>query len=97
VHAGIDMQRGAALPAAGVDEIEMAVPISPDELSRKRMAILKHESQRKAMFAGSDTREFWQRAEDRNRATAKAYDALGLPEYEAIEGFVKWRPGWSSH
>jgi glucosamine-6-phosphate deaminase len=43
------------------------------------------------MFAGDDNREFWQRAEDRNRATAKAYDSLGLPEYEAIEGFVKFK------
>jgi len=75
----------------GVDEIEMAVPISPDELLQKRVAILKHESQRVAMFSGSDTREFWQRAEDRNRGTAKKYDDLGLPQYEAIEGFVKWK------
>jgi glucosamine-6-phosphate deaminase len=79
----------------GVDEIEMAVPLSPDELLKKRMAIFKHESQKdKAVFPGSDSREFWQRAEDRNRATAKAYDSLGLAEYEAIEGFVKWRPSW---
>jgi glucosamine-6-phosphate deaminase len=76
----------------GVDEIEMAVPLSPDELLKKRMAIFKHESQKdKAVFPGTDAREFWQRAEDRNRYTAKAYDALGLAEYEAIEGFVKWR------
>jgi len=76
----------------GVDEIEMAVPLSPDELLKKRMAIFKHESQKdKAVFPGSDSREFWQRAEDRNRATAQAYDALGLAEYEAIEGFVKWK------
>ena len=80
----------------GVDEIEMAVPLSPDELMRKRVAILKHESQRNAMFAGSDNREFWQRAEDRNRHTAKCYDQLGLPEYEAIEGFVKWKPAWKA-
>ena len=80
----------------GVDEIEMAVPISPDELMKKRMAILKHESQRVAMFSGSDNREFWQRAEDRNRGTAKQYDDLGLPQYEAIEGFVRWKPGWRS-
>jgi len=79
----------------GVDEIEMAVPLSPDELLKKRMAIFKHESQKdKAVFPGTDSREFWQRAEDRNRFTAKAYDALGLAEYEAIEGFVKWRPSW---
>nr|WP_206293323.1 glucosamine-6-phosphate deaminase [Humisphaera borealis] len=76
----------------GVDQIEMAVPLSPDEVSRKRIAIFKHESQKdKALFPGSDSREFWQRAEDRNRATAEAYDALGLAEYEAIEGFVRWK------
>jgi glucosamine-6-phosphate deaminase len=79
----------------GVEEIEMAVPLSPDELMKKRLAIFKHESQKdKAVFPGSDSREFWQRAEDRNRATAKTYDLLGLPEYEAIEGFVKWKPSW---
>jgi glucosamine-6-phosphate deaminase len=76
----------------GVDEIEMAVPLSPDEVQRKRVAIFKHESQKdKALFPGSDQREFWQRAEDRNRATAVAYDKLGLAEYEAIEGFVRWK------
>jgi glucosamine-6-phosphate deaminase len=76
----------------GVDEIEMAVPLSPDELMRKRMAIFKHESQKdKALFPGpNDPREFWQRAEDRNRNTAVLYDELGLAEYEAIEGFVRW-------
>lgn len=75
------------------ERIEMAVPISPQELLRKRTAIFKHQSQKdKAMFPGSDLREFWQRAEDRNRATAKIYDQLGLAEYEAIEGFVHWRP-----
>lgn len=76
----------------GADQIEMAVPLSPDEVQRKRIAIFKHESQKdKALFPGSDSREFWQRAEDRNRATAKAYDTLGLAEYEAIEGFVRWK------
>ncbi len=77
----------------GVDEIEMAVPLSPDELLRKRMAIFKHESQKdKALFPGpNDPREFWQRAEDRNRHTAVVYDKLGLAEYEAIEGFVRWK------
>jgi glucosamine-6-phosphate deaminase len=78
----------------GPEEIEMAVPLSPDEVERKRMAIFKHESQKdKALFPGAwDTREFWQRAEERNRATAQVYDKLGLPEYQAIEGFVKWSP-----
>ena len=76
----------------GTDEIEMAVPLSPDEVKRKRIAIFKHESQKdKALFPGTDEREFWQRAEDRNRATAVAYDKLGLAEYEAIEGFVRWK------
>jgi len=74
-----------------VDQIEMAVPISPEELMRKRRGIFKHQSQKDAaMFPGSDPREFWQRSEDRNRDTANRYNALGLPEYEAIEGFVKW-------
>jgi len=75
------------------EQIEMAVPLSPEELQRKRAAIFKHESQKdKALFPGIDDREFWQRAEDRNRATAKLYDQLGLAEYEAIEGFVRWQP-----
>ncbi|MEM8737930.1 MAG: glucosamine-6-phosphate deaminase [Planctomycetota bacterium] len=75
------------------EQIEMAVPISPEELQRKRAAIFKHESQKdRALFPGIDVREFWQRAEDRNRATAKLYDQLGLAEYEAIEGFVGWDP-----
>jgi glucosamine-6-phosphate deaminase len=74
-------------------EIDMAVPLSPDEVERKRMAIFKHESQKdRALFPGpTDSREFWQRAEDRNRDTARLYDRLGLPEYEAIEGFVLHR------
>ena len=77
----------------GVHEVEMAVPLSPDEVKRKRTAIFKHESQKdRAVFPGPvDPREFWQRAEDRNRATAELYDQLGLAEYEAIEGFVRWK------
>lgn len=75
------------------ETIDMAVAISPAELLRKRSAIFKHQSQKdRAMFPGIDKREFWQRAEDRNRATAALYDRLGLAEYEAIEGFVRWRP-----
>ena len=71
----------------------MAVPLSPDEVERKRMAIFKHESQKdRAVFPGpTDPREFWQRAEERNRDTAVRFDKLGLPEYEAIEGFVLHR------
>ncbi|MEZ4774530.1 MAG: glucosamine-6-phosphate deaminase [Bacteroidia bacterium] len=76
----------------GIEDIEMAVPISPIELRRKRNAIFKHQSQKdSALFPGSDPREFWQRAEDRNRRTAKIYDELGLPEYEAIEAFVRYK------
>jgi glucosamine-6-phosphate deaminase len=75
------------------DEIEMAVPISPIELSRKREAILRHQSQKEgAMFMGEDEREFWQRAEERNRSTANLYDQLGMAEYEAMEAFVKYYP-----
>ena len=74
-----------------VNEIEMAVPLSPNELKRKRRAIFKHQSQKdRPLFPGSDAREFWQRSEDRNRGTAEAYDSLGLAEYEAIEGFVRY-------
>ena len=74
------------------ERIEMAVPLSPSELSRKISAIYRHESQKdKALFPGDDEREFWQRAEARNRATARLYDALGLSEYEAIEAFVRWQ------
>ncbi len=74
-----------------LENIDMAVPISPDELLRKRRAIFKHQSQKdRPLFPGSDSREFWQRAEERNRGTAQAFDALGLPEYEAIEAFKRW-------
>ncbi|MEM7456554.1 MAG: glucosamine-6-phosphate deaminase [Planctomycetota bacterium] len=72
-------------------EIEMAVPLSPDEVMRKRTAIFKHQSQKdRALFPGTDQREFWQRAEDRNSRTARLYDELGMAEYQAIEGFVRW-------
>ncbi len=74
-------------------EVERVVPLSPKDLERKKMAIFRHQSQKdRAMFpGGSDTREFWQRAEDRNLHTAKTYDQLGLPEFYALEGFVQWR------
>jgi glucosamine-6-phosphate deaminase len=76
----------------GPHEIEMAVPLSPAEVDRKRTAIFKHESQKdRALFPGPDMREFWKRAEDRNRDTARLYDRLGLAEYEAIEAFVRWK------
>ncbi|MBL7871339.1 MAG: glucosamine-6-phosphate deaminase [Cyclobacteriaceae bacterium] len=74
-----------------IDQIEMAVPLSPDELMRKRRAVFKHQSQKdSAVFPGSDKREFWVRAEDRNHATAEAYNLLGLAEYEAMEAFVRY-------
>ena len=75
-----------------IDEIEMAVPISPDELMRKRKAIFMHQSQKDhPVFPGDDSREFWQRAEDRNKKTAHLYNVLGLAEYEAMEAFVRWK------
>lgn len=74
-----------------VEEIEMAVPLSPVDLMKKRKAIFKHQSQKDSpVFPGDDKREFWQRAEDRNRETASIYDQLGLTEYEAMEAFVKY-------
>ena len=74
-------------------EIERVVPLSPSDLERKKLAIFRHQSQKdRAMFPGAtDQREFWQRAEDRNRNTASLYDGLGLPEFFALEGFVQWR------
>ncbi|MDR2970018.1 MAG: glucosamine-6-phosphate deaminase [Tannerellaceae bacterium] len=76
-----------------MDHIEMAVPISPEELRMKRNAILKHQSQMEsAPFLGDDERLFWQRAEDRNKATAELYKDLGLASYEAIEAFVRYIP-----
>lgn len=74
-------------------QIEMAVPLSPEIVEKKKLAIFRHQSQKdRAMFpGGSDKREFWQRAEERNRETAKTYDALGLPEFYALEAFVLWK------
>ena len=76
-----------------IDHIEMAVPISPEELRNKRNAILRHQSQMEsAPYMGNDERLFWQRSEDRNRATAELYSQLGLASYEAIEAFVQYIP-----
>ncbi|MEG1617111.1 MAG: glucosamine-6-phosphate deaminase [Bacteroidales bacterium] len=76
-----------------VDHIEMAVPLSPEELRSKRNSILKHQSQMEsAPFLGNDERLFWQRSEERNRATAELYHQLGLASYEAIEAFVEYHP-----
>ena len=72
-------------------EIDMAVPLSPQEVLRKREAIYKHQSQKdRPVFPGDDEREFWVRAEERNRETANNYHNLGLANYEAMEAFVRW-------
>lgn len=74
-----------------IEEIEMAVPMSPSQVISKRHGIFIHQSQKDSVpFQGSDNREFWQRAEERNAATAKLYADLGLPHYSAMEAFVKW-------
>ena len=74
-----------------VHEIEMAIPMSPDQVLRKRKAIFYHQSQKDSvMFQGSDDREFWVRAEDRNRLSAKRYRDLGLSDYQAMELFQRY-------
>jgi glucosamine-6-phosphate deaminase len=76
-----------------IENIEMAVPLSPEELRAKRNSILKHQSQMEsAPFLGNDERLFWQRSEDRNRGTANLYNDLGLACYEAMEAFVEYKP-----
>ena len=70
--------------------VDMAVPLSPGELIKKRHAIFRHLSQKDIVpFPGDDPREFWQRAEERTQNTAKLYDELGMAEYQAIEVFLK--------
>ncbi len=74
-----------------ITEIEMAVPMSPDQVMKKRHGIFIHQSQKDSVpFQGSDDREFWQRAEERNGNTAKLYAQLGLTQYAAMEAFVRW-------
>ena len=74
-----------------IEDIEMAVPLSPDQVIQKRNAILFHQSQKdKVMFQGKDNREFWVRAEQRNQTTASIYNQLGMAEYEAIEAFKQY-------
>ncbi len=76
-----------------IHEVEMAVPISPGEVLHKRRAIFQHETQKdQAMFLGDDGRQFWQRAEERTRAAANTFNALGMVEYEAMELFARMRP-----
>ncbi|HEY6901987.1 MAG TPA: glucosamine-6-phosphate deaminase [Puia sp.] len=74
-----------------ISEIEMAIPMSPDQVLKKRFGIFIHQSQKDMVpFQGSDSREFWQRAEDRNANTANLYAQLGLTKYAAMEAFVRW-------
>jgi glucosamine-6-phosphate deaminase len=74
-----------------IEEIEMAVPMSPDQVLQKRFGIFIHQSQKDMVpFQGSDSREFWQRAEERNASTAEVYADLGLTHYAAMEAFVRW-------
>ncbi|RYE17429.1 MAG: glucosamine-6-phosphate deaminase, partial [Sphingobacteriales bacterium] len=84
------LYRGAWLEF-DMHEIEMAVPLSPQEVIRKRNAIFKHQSQKdRPVFPGDDAREFWVRAEDRNRETAENYNQLGMAEYAAMEAFKRY-------
>ena len=77
-----------------IDQIHLAVPLSPDEVMSKRKAIFKHQSQKdRPLFPGADVREFWQRAEERNKHTAEVFDQLGMAEYAAMEVFVRYDPG----
>ena len=74
-----------------ITEIEMAIPMSPDQVVKKRNGIFIHQSQKDTVpFQGSDAREFWQRAEERNASTAKLYAQLGLTQFAAMEAFVRW-------
>lgn len=74
-----------------IHDIDMAVPMSPDQVIQKRHGIWKHQSQKDGVvFQGIDAREFWQRAEERNASTADSYNQLGLTEYAAIEAFVRY-------
>jgi glucosamine-6-phosphate deaminase len=75
-----------------LSEIEMAIPMSPDQVLKKRHGIFIHQSQKDMVpFQGSDAREFWQRAEDRNANTANQFAALGMTKYAAMEAFVRWK------
>lgn len=74
-----------------IDAIEMAIPMSPAQVRKKQSGIFIHQSQKDNVpFQGSDDREFWQRAAERNAATARLYADLGLTHYAAMEAFVRW-------
>ena len=69
----------------------MAVPMSPDQVIKKRNGIFIHQSQKDFIpFQGNDSREFWQRAEERNAHTANLFGKLGLTQYAAMEAFKRW-------
>lgn len=75
-----------------ISEIEMAIPMSPDQVLQKRHGIFIHQSQKDMVpFQGTDSREFWQRAEDRNSHTANLFAELGMTKYAAVEAFVRWK------
>ncbi len=73
-----------------IAEVDMAVPVSPEELKKKRAAIFRHSSQKEVMFPGAEEMEIWRFAIERNRETARKYDKLGMAEYEAVELFVEY-------
>ena len=88
-HCHVWLYRGAWMEWE-LGRVDMAVPLSPDELIMKRHAIYRHLSQKDIVpFPGEDSREFWQRAEERTQNTARLYDEMGMAEYQAIEVFVK--------
>ena len=89
-HCRVWLYRGA-WQEWNIEDIEMTVPLSPDQVIQKRNAILFHQSQKdKVMFQGKDNREFWVRAEQRNQTTASIYNQLGMAEYEAMEAFKQY-------
>ena len=74
-----------------IDEIDMAVPMSPDQVLKKRNSIFHHQTQKDlVVFKGNDLREFWMRAEDRNKETANNYHNMGFADYEAFEAFKQY-------
>jgi glucosamine-6-phosphate deaminase len=76
-----------------LDEIDLAVPLSPQEVLRRRRAIFRHETQKEqSLFLGANQPDFWQGTEERSRHLAASYNALGLAEYEAIEAFKRYAP-----
>ncbi len=73
-----------------IHEIDMSIPMSPNQVLKKRKAIFYHQTQKdNVMFQGDDNREFWVRTEDRDRAIAKDFRDLGMSDYSAIETFKR--------